>query len=569
MSGGNPGKTGRGFSFNGKTLLSGVDPVGRAEKVADAVPVMDMTLYLCPSPLYGYGLERLLSRLETQAPDSALLCVEAEPELFTLSKDNFPSALKSNPKLRLTNLCEAGALCAYVRGEWGSRVFRRVETVRLSGGWQLSASLYTGLENTLQREIALEWGNALTLSRLGRLYIRNAIRNLALIPKHPSAEQLSYGNDPVLVLGAGPSLDDFLGNRFGESLGPGKRPFKIICVDTGLPALRARNITPDLAIILESQHWNLGDFTGLSGWKVPAAMDLSALPRSGEVLSGGLFLFFTPWTKLAIFERLKAAGLLPLKLPPLGSVGLSAVAAALRLTSGPVITAGLDFSFTLDLYHARSTPDHLKRLRQHNRFTSLFNTDYVYGGAAFKTDSKTGDPVYSSPGLTQYRNLFEREFSQITNNKYQISNIKEQSGRLFDITGSGLPLGVKSLSPAEAVNILSRNKNLTTGTAEPSPHYPLPTTNYLLNFVRDEQARLILLRNILTGAVPQDNKTLDRLIGECDYLWAHFPDYAASSRRPGHAELDAGDPVVTSFLKRLRAETESFLALFTKLLENR
>jgi hypothetical protein len=303
----------------------------------------------------------------------------------------------------------------------------------------------------------------------------------------------------------------------------------------------SRNITPDLAIILESQHWNLGDFTGLSGWKVPAAMDFSALPRSGEVLSGGLFLFFTPWTDLAIFERLKAAGLLPLELPPLGSVGLSAVAAALRLTRGTVITAGLDFSFTLDSYHARSTPEHLKRLRRHNRFTSLFNTDSFYGGAAFKTVSRTGDPVFSSPALTHYRNLFEREFSA-------------SSDRLFDITGSGLPLGIKSLSPEEVVAVL---KNFTTEKTEETTNYQLPTPHSLLNFVRDEQDRLILLRNILTGAVPQDNETLDLLIDECDYLWAHFPDYAASSRRPDRADI--------SFLTRLRAEIEPFLAVFDKL----
>jgi hypothetical protein len=231
----------------------------------------------------------------------------------------------------------------------------------------------------------------------------------------------------------------------------------------------------------------------------------------------------------------------------LGSVGLSAVAAALRLTRGPVITAGLDFSFTLDLYHARSTPEHLKTLRYHNRFTSLFNTDYVFGGASFKTMSKAGDPVYSSRSFTHYRNLFEREFSEAGN-------------RLFDITGSGLPLGVKSLSPEDAVTVLKKRKNFTTEDTEKkeeTTNYQLPTTNSLNAFVRDEEARLILLRNILTGAIPQDNKTLDLLIDECDYLWAHFPDYAASSHRPGHAD--------TSFLKRLRAEIEPFLAVFAKL----
>jgi hypothetical protein len=147
----------------------------------------------------------------------------------------------------------------------------------------------------------------------------------------------------------------------------------------------------------------------------------------------------------------------------------------------------------------------------------------------------------------------------MSNEQGAMSN--ENGGRLFDITGSGLPLGIRSLSPEEAVNVLSAPSQRRS--AENVLAEKLPTTNSLNAFVRDEQARLILLRNILTGAIPPDNKTLDLLIGECDYLWAHFPDYAASSRRPGHA-----GPAGISFLKRLRAEIEPFLALFEKLLEN-
>jgi len=66
------------FVRNGKTLLSGVDPQGRADRIASAVPVKERTLYFCPSPLYGYGLSNFLSRLKTEAPNSAVLCVEAD-----------------------------------------------------------------------------------------------------------------------------------------------------------------------------------------------------------------------------------------------------------------------------------------------------------------------------------------------------------------------------------------------------------------------------------------------------------------------------------------------------------
>jgi hypothetical protein len=208
---------GRPFVRNGKTILSGIDPVRRAERAADAVPISDKTLYVCPSPVYGYGLERLLARLAAEAPHSALLCIEADPELYELTIKNIDPHLSENQRLRVTNLCENGKLCALVRKTWGNRAFRRLEVVRLTGGWQLYPGLYDSLCEALRREIAAGWGNAMTLAKLGRLYIRNALRNLALIPRYASVSALSFGHAPVLVLGAGPSLDetlDALGRRF-------------------------------------------------------------------------------------------------------------------------------------------------------------------------------------------------------------------------------------------------------------------------------------------------------------------------------------------------------------------
>jgi hypothetical protein len=537
-----------GFSYKGKTLLSRVDPAGKADRIVDTVPIVDGTLYLCPSPLYGYGLERLLSRLEELTPNSAVLCVEAEPELYDISSRSFSEALKRNFHLELTNTCEPAELCALIRDKWGSRVFHKVHVLRLNGGWQLYPAL-DDLADTLRREIALDWGNAMTLARLGRRYIRNAIRNLALIPDNPSIGALSFGAAPVLALGAGPSLDpalDALAIRLGERCHePNSRLFKIVCVDTCLPALRERGIRPDLAIILESQHWNLDDFTGLSGWDVPVAFDLSALPGSANALGNRLFLSFTPWTQLAIFKRLGAAGLLPASFIPLGSVGLNAVAISLLLTRGPVITAGIDFSFTMDSYHARSTPGHLARLRRQNRFTGLLNADAAFGQSTFQTVSKTDGLVFSNPAMRSYRELFEKEFGG--------------SPRLFDLPGSGLPLGIKTLPMEEAFALLTGGGQMVIKGNSASI---LPGAEKLSSFVQAESDRLTLLRDILTGSVPMDYNKLAMLIDECDYLWAHFPDYAASSRRPGKAELEAGGQTVVSFLNRVRAEIDPFLKLW-------
>jgi len=551
-----------GFSYKGKTLLSRVDPAGKADRVVDSLSIIDGTLYLCPTPLYGYGLERLLSRLE-QSSNSAVLCIEPEPELFAISVGHFSDELKRSRQLCLTNRCEAAELCALIRKEWGARVFRRVQILRLNGGWQLCPYL-NELADTLQREIALDWGNAITLAKLGRRYIRNMIRNLALLPKHPSIDGLSFGAEPVLALGAGPSLDavlDSLVLSFGECcLQPESRLFRIVCVDTCLPALRERGIRPDLVIILESQHWNLDDFTGLSGWDIPAAFDLSALPGSAKVLGNRLFLFFTPWTRLNIFKRLESAGLLPASMMPLGSVGLSAVAISMRLTRGAVITAGLDFSFTLDVYHARSTPGHLARLRRQNRFIGLLNTEAAFNQPIFHAVSKAGEKVLSNPGMRNYRNLFETQFGGC-------------SQKLFDIAGSGLPLGIKTLSMEEAFGLLTsgdrvvnkRNNDMNTLLTKENTNLSTDKDRAVYkirDFINEELEHLLVLQGILTGVLPMDYYLLAKLIDECDYLWAHFPDYAASSRRPDKAELEAGGKPVASFLNRVRAEIDPFIKLW-------
>ena len=554
---------GEPFVWKGKTLLSGVDPVRRADKTADAISVQDKTLYLCPSPLYGYGLKRFLTRLAQEAPGSAVLCIEADSQLYEISVKNVKPDITADQRLRITNICEGSALCTFAAQAWGGMAFRRVQPLRLTGGWQLYPELYDFLVQTLQKEIATSWSNALTMAKLGWLYIRNAIKNLALIPHFPSIEHLSFGSDPVLVLGAGPSLDETLAGleRFfhGSLQRPEKRPFRIICVDTCLTALRNRDITPDLAVILESQHWNLKGFIGCRGWDVPAAIDLCALPQSGRILCGKKYLFSTTWADLKIFGRLKQAALLPGTVPPLGSVGLCAVELARRLSRGKIITAGIDFCFTLDKNHARCTPVHKNRLTAKTRFTSLLNAAAAFDSASFAAVSKSGRPVYCNPIMRTYRNLFEQEFSG--------------DPRLYTAADGGLHLGIKNISVKEAAAILANNEHYAKKSVSETgqPLMQAAFAEKLKLFLDAEKKRLVTMRNIL-GGEEQEQGRLKNLIDECDYLWAHFPDYAGG-RSPNIAEFSQGksgghDSQTISFLKRLRTEIDPVIALMQRISES-
>jgi hypothetical protein len=527
-----------------------MDPQGLAEKAVDAAPKLSRTLYFCPSPLYGYGLEWLLSQT---GADSAVLGVEADEELMALSLAFLPEGLRENPRFRLVRTGSAEALCGYVRRVWGPRRFRRVVELRLTGGWQFGETSYRELAEALRRDIAIDWGNAMTLVKLGRRYIRNAIMNLPLLSRVPTVAALDFGNAPALVLGAGPSLDGVL-EGLGDLLAAPrdeKRTFRLICVDTALLALRARGIEPNLVVALESQHWNLRDFVGLGDWNIPVAMDLSALPATREVLGGQSFLFVSPWAPLRFFSRLEEHGLLPPALPPLGSVGLTAVALACRIGTGPLITGGLDFSFSLDRFHARSTPGSLANLRDHHRLRGIIRGGAAFRPGVFTAPAKNGETLRSDPALRGYRDLFEREFAS--------------EKRLVDITGPGLPLGIPAVSLAEARRLLAGSGTAPAGTSgggeSPGPAGEVAKKQGpLAAFLDRERETLLRLRRILTGAAAPLPGETDRLLDEADYLWAHFPDCAgAGGRRPPAEDL--------SFLKRVRVELDPFINLYDRALE--
>ncbi|MDR0474810.1 MAG: DUF115 domain-containing protein [Treponema sp.] len=537
-------RNGNTLSYKGKTLLSRIDPIGQAERLVNLLDIKERTLYVCPSPLYGYGLDLLVKKL---AGESAVLCIEADNELFELSSRYMAGLIKGSTDIRMARVgaLSGGALCAFVNDSWGKRRFRRVELLQISGGWQLFPDVYEKLVSDLRRDMAVSWGNAMTLIRLGRLYCRNLIRNLPLLSKYETVSALNYGADPVLVLGAGPSLDGVLNSLGSRIKNPSKRPFRIICADTCVLPLKDRGIKPDLVVILESQHWNLRDFTGARDWGCQAAVDLSCLPASANVLGGGLYLFMTPWTELNLFKRLEQRSLLPPVLTPLGSVGLSAMELACRITSGPVISGGMDFSFTVDAYHARSTPGHKSRLACLNRFLSPLNTREAFREGTFPILSKTGRLVRSGPSMRGYREMFEEEFSR--------------DERIFELSSSGLHLGCKIISLDEAVSILFQGNGHGPSCQGASP-VSLDKREALRekteNFITGEKACLLSLKNMLTGEaqIGPDNN-IEEIFNALDYLWAHFPESAGTG---GSRPAETG----VSFLKRVRTEIDPFLKLW-------
>ena len=234
---------------------------------------------------------------------------------------------------------------------------------------------------------------------------------------------------------------------------------------------------------------------------------------------------------------LDKAKLLPPVQTPLGSVGLTAVEIAARLTSGPIIAGGIDFSFSVDAYHARSTPGHKTKLASLNRLRSPLNAHEAFRDGAFAAASKNGSAVRSDPAMRNYRQLFEEEFGSRRN--------------VFELDSSGLRLGCGVLSLDEAVAMLSQKGVSSGACAAPADNHA--SSGDLIGFINSEKEKLLNLKKKLTGEAG-NSAGIDDLLDSLDYLWAHFPECAGTGgSRPSGADL--------SFLKRVRAEIDPFLKL--------
>ncbi|MCX7655793.1 MAG: DUF115 domain-containing protein [Treponemataceae bacterium] len=543
-----PRVTSRGYTlyYKERYLLSPRDAQGGCERVVGTLPLKEDTLYLLASPLFGYGLPRLVARLPK---GSALLCVELDPLLYRATFKEFCDFCREIPSVPY--LCNPSPedLLHFVRTTWGPRRFRRVELLHITGGWQIHPTGYQEIVAFLEESIALDWFNAMTLTKLGRRYARNFIHNVALLPQGYDARSLSWGNIPVLLCGAGPSLDETLSSLVHVIplvKDKKKRPLRIICVDTALRTLLFYGIIPDLVVVQEAQWWNLRDFVGIKEGDFAFLLDLCSLPtvpRLSVFKETPRYVFYTPWTYLRLFSRLGNQNLLPLEIPPLGSVGLTMLALARQISTGPLFIAGLDFSYTIEQFHCKEAPGFLESQFHLTRFVSP-----IRGERCFREKSRPMSHPFlalrTDPALVRYQHIGMRHFAHLSG--------------IFDIRPWGLPLGFPRLTIAECSALLSEGMLYSTGEPkEGSKTSAFPSTfswsrGKVEQFLKDEKKALERLVMLLQGVKRTSSGELERLLSDLDYLWAHFPEWAGREETiPPTQDI--------SFLKRVRAETDFFI----------
>jgi len=545
--------------YRGRLLYSERGPALIPGRAALACELGPARLYLVSSPCLWYGIPELLARLE---PGSAVLCLEADEALARLSLERAPAGLLDDPRLAfLPSADPAKALEA--AAALGS--FRRCVPLRLSGGDAFHADEYRRAAAVLQAEFAAAWRNRAALLSMGRLWARNIFRNLASLREiGPEAPPRCEG--AAFVCGAGPSLEASL-----PLIAARRGRLALIACDTALPVLLGAGLEPDLVVCLEGQAHNLADFTPAGGREIPLLADLSSHPATFRALRGRKHLSLVHIAPGAFMRRVSGLGLPCVELPPLGSVGVHAVHLARKLASGPVLAAGLDFSYELGKTHARGAP---ALLSEERRMTRLYRSRAQLA-AAFKPGARPAPGAGAAVRATAVTTTVAadgasgqapapgaRAGAPLTDpvlSSYAALLAEENAGPgplILDLRGRGLPIGGRPTSLDEADRLLAAlepsgrgagdRPGSGSGTGEtaaaraaaaaaesatslavcdaPAARAAAGAADRAEAFLAEEADRLERTREALRGGSGRGGGELAALVAGSDYLLWPFPD---------------------------------------------
>ena len=511
--------------YKGRFLYSKKSPSSSVSTLISSITSFENTLFVFASPVLGYGLPFIISHLHSS---SYLLIVEydnALASLFEKTGHNWKS--KNIQYLHSSNIGEI-IKEVYISTSFN---FKKCNLIRASGGYALYQDFYNNLFQNLEHEISNFWKNKITLIAMGHLYAKNIFKNIVNVLLNSQRTRVyalkkSYIDKPILVLGAGPSLDESY-----EFIQKNRNSLFLLAVDVSLPALLSLSIVPDAILLLEGQHWVEASFLASSAKDIVLFSDITSNPHMFHIMKGNIFLYGSNYAKLEFLKNIQDIFSNIPFFDSVGSVGLLAIQIALFISKGgvPIFHTGLDFSHSYGFSHAKGSSPWNNLMINNNRLKSLYPAESIFSDRVTKFLGKENKEVFSTPILQSYANLYKRLFSHFNN--------------IFDIAKHGLVL--RKITSEEVAQKHIEDFFKRKHTSDLSFIGINIETMPLINYLKNEKEKLETLKNMLIGVVAFDMDEFSSILKSSDYLYSHFPDSNSKI-----AEI--------SFLKRIRIEIEVF-----------
>ena len=169
-------QTSQGFSvsYNNQLLYSKYNPSKVIVQTIQNLQILPGTIFLCISPVLGYGLEELLAKL----PENCLVfLIEADSALLDFAKSSI-NCEKYQQKVKFVMPNDLNNLPLTIYNLAHSGKYKRVKRIDFSAGVKFFASFYDELTSACTNSIMTYWKNRVTLSKFGRRYSYNFFSNL-------------------------------------------------------------------------------------------------------------------------------------------------------------------------------------------------------------------------------------------------------------------------------------------------------------------------------------------------------------------------------------------------------
>ncbi|MCL2833927.1 MAG: DUF115 domain-containing protein [Treponema sp.] len=315
-------------------LHSAYNPAGEAERYINSLKLNNEIKYFI---LIEPGLGYLVPPLRKKNPAAVIIALYAGTLPQPLLPENIPDSFWHNGMGK--NLSE------FLEQEIPDTEASKIKIIE----WRPALAVYGGAYRNLLSQAVIfikqADASARTQKIFGRRWFRNFFRNLALLKYIINPGVI---NEPVLITGAGPGLEDTIPVIKKE-----RKNIILMAVSSSAAALRAAGINPDLIISADGGNWALLHLyeciRGITANYSYAVNLTAAVPSQ----CGNNFLLVicdgSLWQNLLLCE-LKIPFI---TLPQRGTVSASALDLALAMTTNNVYFTGVDLSNRDIQTHAR------------------------------------------------------------------------------------------------------------------------------------------------------------------------------------------------------------------------
>ena len=250
--------------------------------------------------------------------------------------------------------------------------------------------------------------NANTLSRFGRLWVRNLCHNVDVLATGIPVARLDrvFRGLPGFLLAAGPGLEQVLRHLPALS-----ERAVVVAVDTAVAVCQDHGVEPDIAVVVDPQYWNARHLDRVESSRTLLVAESSTHPsvfahfRSPPVFCSSLF---------PLGRAMEAV------LGPMGTLGtggsVSTTAWDLLRFAGcsPIYLAGLDLGFPNGRTHFRGSFFEVLAVARGGRLSPAEKTlhRYVWSADPHPVDATDGSMVLTDRRMELYRNWFAKQVTQ-------------------------------------------------------------------------------------------------------------------------------------------------------------